>query len=305
MKTGAVIAAAGMSSRMNDFKPMLKVGSITITRRIISTLQQTGIDPVVLITGNQAETLEKHVSHMGVICLRNAEYATGQMLDSVKIGMSYLQNQCDRILFTPVDIPLFTSNTIKSLMNAHALIAVPVCNTHEGHPLMMDTQVIPYLLNYDGGQGLAGAVRNSGIPKQQIEVEDEGILFDVDTPYDYKQMLYRHNLQMFRPQIQLHLAKEDTFFEPGTAMLLRLIRNMGSVRTACEQMSISYSKGWKMINNMEDQLQYHVVRRFQGGINGGCTFLTERGEKLLTQYDSFEKESRAAINDIFIKYFHK
>jgi CTP:molybdopterin cytidylyltransferase MocA len=51
MKTGAVIVAAGMSSRMHDFKPLLKIGSITIVQRIIATLQQAGVDLIVLVTG--------------------------------------------------------------------------------------------------------------------------------------------------------------------------------------------------------------------------------------------------------------
>ena len=33
MQTAALIVAAGMSSRMGDFKPMLSIGSITIAQR--------------------------------------------------------------------------------------------------------------------------------------------------------------------------------------------------------------------------------------------------------------------------------
>lgn len=303
MRTGAVIVAAGMSSRMNDFKPMLKIGSITVVRRIISTLQQAGVDPVVLITGNQAEMLEKHVSRMGIICLRNEAYASSQMFDSAKIGLSYLQSQCDRILFTPVDIPLFTSRTVRCLLETNAPVAAPECEGHEGHPLMMNTQVVAKILTYQGKEGLKGAIESSGFTKQLIKVKDEGVLFDMDTPEEYARLLSWHNRQMFRPQIQLRLAREYEFFGPGSALLLRLIHNTGSVRLACEQMNISYSKGWKIINVMENQLEYAVVDRFQGGINGGNTQLTERGEKLLRQYDAFEAESKEAIQKIFEKNF--
>ena len=55
MKTGAVVVAAGMSSRMNDFKPMMKIGSITIINRVIITLKQAGVDIVVVITGFQSK----------------------------------------------------------------------------------------------------------------------------------------------------------------------------------------------------------------------------------------------------------
>ena len=71
MKTGAVVVAAGMSSRMNDFKPMMKNGSITIINRVITTLKQAGVDIVVVITGFQSKMLEKHLSKENIICLYN------------------------------------------------------------------------------------------------------------------------------------------------------------------------------------------------------------------------------------------
>ena len=40
METGAVVVAAGMSSRMGDFKPMLSIGSISIAQRVVATLKQ-------------------------------------------------------------------------------------------------------------------------------------------------------------------------------------------------------------------------------------------------------------------------
>ena len=47
MNIGAVIVAAGMSSRMGDFKPMLSIGSQSIAQRIVSTLRQAGADEIV------------------------------------------------------------------------------------------------------------------------------------------------------------------------------------------------------------------------------------------------------------------
>ena len=48
MKTGAVIVAAGMSSRMGEFKPMLNIGSISVAQRVIATLKQAGVNRIVL-----------------------------------------------------------------------------------------------------------------------------------------------------------------------------------------------------------------------------------------------------------------
>lgn len=66
MSIGAVIVAAGMSSRMGDFKPMLSIGSQSIARRIVSTLRQAGAEEIVMITGHNADALERHLEGCGL-----------------------------------------------------------------------------------------------------------------------------------------------------------------------------------------------------------------------------------------------
>ena len=48
MQTGALIVAAGKSSRMGDFKPMLQLGSISIAQRVINNFRQAGISKIVV-----------------------------------------------------------------------------------------------------------------------------------------------------------------------------------------------------------------------------------------------------------------
>ena len=108
METGAVVVAAGMSSRMGDFKPMLSIGEISVAQRVVATLRQAGAERVVVVTGYNADELERHLSKSGAVFVRNEEYRTTEMFDSALIGLKYIRGKCDRILFTPVDVPLFT-----------------------------------------------------------------------------------------------------------------------------------------------------------------------------------------------------
>ena len=68
MQTGALIVAAGKSSRMGDFKPMLQLGSISIAQRVINNFRQAGISKVVVVTGDRKSTRlnssHKHRSRM-------------------------------------------------------------------------------------------------------------------------------------------------------------------------------------------------------------------------------------------------
>lgn len=211
MKSGAVVVAAGMSSRMNDFKPMMKIGSISTINRVITTLKQGGVDRVVVITGFQSKMLEKHLSKENIICLYNENYETTGMFDSAKIGLQYLMNKCDKILFTPADIPLFSVNTVKKLLKSEALLAKPVCENKGGHPLLIDAKLIPSILSYKGEGGLKKSLLYTKAKLERIEVNDMGTLLDADTQEDFKELLKYHSTQVLYPKIKIFLEKKKKF----------------------------------------------------------------------------------------------
>ena len=150
MATGAVIAAAGMSSRMGKFKPMLSIGAISIAQRIVATFQQAGVSRIVVVTGYRAEELEWHLARSGVEFLYNENYADTQMFDSAVLGFKYLSGKCSNVLFTPVDIPLFTSTTVEALLNSDAELACPVYAGKRGHPILLSSAVMESILSDSG-----------------------------------------------------------------------------------------------------------------------------------------------------------
>ncbi|WP_294403238.1 NTP transferase domain-containing protein [uncultured Clostridium sp.] len=303
MKTGAVVVAAGMSSRMNDFKPMMKIGSITTIERVITTLIQAGAELVVVITGFQADMLEKHLSKQNVICFYNKNYKTTEMFDSAKIGLEYLKDKCDQILFTPADIPLFSVNTVKKLIKSNELLAKPTCNGHGGHPLLINSKLIPSILSYDGNDGLKNALSKISADLKRIEVDDKGILLDADTQEDFRELLQHRNNKMLRPKIKLLLAKEDEFLDQKTVMLLRLIDETNSVKSASERLNISYREAWNILNHMEEQLGFPSIVDRQECVYDDCYKLTEEGKDFLEKYRYFTQEAEEAIEKIYDKIF--
>ena len=299
MQIGAVIVAAGMSSRMGDFKPMLNIGSITIAQRIVATFHQAGITRIAVVTGYNAPLLERHLANCGLVFLRNENYETTQMFDSARIGLAYLRDKCDRVLFTPVDIPLFTSLTVTKLIESDAALCCPVCEGQTGHPLLIASSLLDRILSDSGEGGLQGAIRRCGETMTEIEVEDPGILHDADTPADYAALLAYHNEQLIRPEIGISLSREKPFFDEKTAMLLSLVEETGSVRHACERMQISYSGGWNIIRALESQLHFPLLERSQGGASGGESRLTERGKRLLGCYERYSAELRRQAKELF------
>lgn len=299
MHTGAVIVAAGMSSRMGDFKPMLNIGSISIAQRIVATLHQSGVEKIVMITGYNAQALEHHLANNGLIFLRNEHYETTHMFDSAKIGFEYLKDKCDRILFTPVDIPLFTSATVAKLLASDAPLACPVCGGERGHPILISTSLFDKILSDSGENGLNGAISRCGAEMELINVDDIGILHDADTPEDYKALLSYHNNQLVRPLVNIAFAKEKQFFDSKMAMLLTLVDETKSVRLACKRMRISYSTGWNIIRALESQLNKPLIIRSQGGAGGGQSDLTEDGRVFIAKYNDYQSR----VRDYSVKLF--
>lgn len=303
METGAVVVAAGMSSRMGDFKPMLSIGSISVAQRVVATLKQAGAARVVVVTGYNAEELERHLASSGVVFLRNENYRTTHMFDSALIGLRYLRDKCRQVLFTPVDIPLFTAATVDALLESGAELACPVCGGSRGHPILMSSNVIDRVLEDSGEGGLSGALSRCGVPMTFVEVDDAGILHDADTPEDYRELLRMHNSQLTRPVVQVAICREKRFLDPRVAMLLTLTDETQSVRAACQRMQLSYSSGWNAINLLENELGYPVVARSQGGQHGGRSSLTEKGRELLRAYEAYTLRLRALADELFVQYF--
>ncbi|MGI6218052.1 MAG: nucleotidyltransferase family protein [Coriobacteriales bacterium] len=188
-RVAAVIVAAGRSSRMGDFKPMLPLGKSTIVRVLIESCIDSGAETIVLVTGRDAEKLEEHVADYPVKCVRNPHYETTPMSQSVRIGLEALPNDCERVLFSPVDVPLWLPSTARKLLASDSSIAVPTCNGRRGHPLMLDASIIPDLLDNLEPGGLKAALEKVGVPIDFIDVEDEGCLYDADTPEQYERLL--------------------------------------------------------------------------------------------------------------------
>jgi len=86
-------------------------------------------------------------------------------------------------------------------------------------------------------------------------------------------------------------------------MLLSLVDETSSVRTACQRMQISYSTGWNIIRTMESQFSRTLIERSQGGAGGGQSRLTEDGRQLIEAFRRYSAELRRVAAELFDSYF--
>ena len=268
-------------------------------------LKQADIDPIIVITGQQAEEVEKHISRMRVICLRNEDYETTQMYDSLCMGLNYIEDLCDRVLFLPVKYPMFLGDTIEKLLGSQKKAACPVYQNRRGHPVILSKDLIPLLLRYSGNQGLRGALRQEEINAQleEIPVEDQGIILAIEEDRDCILNYDRSRKIPVHSVAQLYIEGDDIFFGPGIAQFLTLVDHTGSMQTACRQMHMSYSKGWHIVKDAEKHLGFPLLSTKSGGSDGGSSVLTPKSRDYLKRYLAMEQEVQQAAKALFQKYF--
>ncbi|MCI8422346.1 MAG: NTP transferase domain-containing protein [Lawsonibacter sp.] len=303
-----LILAAGVSSRMGKFKPLLDVDGRSMIRRVADRMAEAGASPILVVTGYRAQELEAHLDGLGVEFVRNARYYETQMMDSLILGLEQLGPEVERVLLSPADIPLVQRDTLQALLQAEGKFICPVCQGATGHPVVLHRSLFSRLRDYSGEGGLRGAVDALDVPITQIEVEDPGTALDSDTRDEYAALLKYRRRQTSLPMplqldVQICLQAETCFWDPGCAQFLELIDTTGSMLGACQCMHMSYSKGWTMINELERQLGFPVLIRSQGGSNGGGSSLTGQGKDLLTAYRALQTDVQAYSQAAFKKYF--
>lgn len=107
------------------------------------------------------------------------------------------------------------------------------------------------------------------------------------------------------PELRVRLCTDEPIFGPGTICLLKLIDAQSSMKEACSEMDMSYSKGWKIINRAEKGLGYSLINRRHGGNRGGRCTLTEEAKDLVRRYELLEQNVKKNMEEQFYKLFHE
>ena len=181
----AVILAAGKSTRLPRFKPLLRLGGQSLVARAASLFRQAGIPEILVVTGARSGDVSAEAVALGLRPVFNPDFEDG-MFASVRAGLAALPQGVAGVLVLPVDIPLIRPSTVRLLVErlrtcaAEALL--PSFCGEPGHPPLLAASAIPKVLGYSGEGGLAGALAT--LACELLPVADAQIVFDVDNEAD-------------------------------------------------------------------------------------------------------------------------
>lgn len=191
----AIVLAAGYSSRANAFKMTLPLGQMSVLEQTISKFE--GIcSRVIVVAGFKAELIQEEIEK---ICNKNDfsfqikfvynESFNQGMFTSIQKGVSKVN--APTFLITPGDCPLVKKETVQLLAEQKGNVVIPSFNYKGGHPIKLSSEVKQKILETDPESNLRVAL--GGYEKEYINVDDPGVIMDVDTQEDYQKAVDYYN----------------------------------------------------------------------------------------------------------------
>lgn len=182
-----IVLAAGTSTRFGaDNKLLAGYDGRPMVRSVVEAGLATDLDPVIIVTGHDADGVREALSGLDVVYAHNAEFATGQA-GSLKTGIVAVPQSCAGAMILLADMPDVSAEIINQLSDAFAdedFIIVPQHKGVRGNPVILGRGSFADAETTSGDEGARGLLTGDNV--RMIEVYSDAILRDFDTPDSLK-----------------------------------------------------------------------------------------------------------------------
>jgi molybdenum cofactor cytidylyltransferase len=195
-----IVLAAGEAQRFGQPKQLLDWRGEPFVRAVARKALESGLSPVVVVTGAYADQVQTAVQDLPVQIAHNTEWKSGQA-SSIQAGLSPLpspppntsKNWGERVggaIFLLADQPQVTPTIIQALVEKHAAtlapIIAPMVLDQRANPVLFDRVTFPDLMKLEGDVGGRGIFSKHRV--KYLPWHDDAMLLDVDTPEHYQRL---------------------------------------------------------------------------------------------------------------------
>ena len=190
-EVAAVVLAGGESRRMGVPKMTLPWGERTVVSQVVSVVRAAGVGEIIVVTGGLAASVRDALAGEAVTLVHNAQYKDGEMLSSVRCGLSAaVHGQAEAALIVLGDQPQIQVDVVRHLLRrwqeTDAEIVMPSYQMRRGHPWLLTRSLWQEVLSLKAGETLRDFLNvHQGDIVYQV-VENDSILQDLDTPESYE-----------------------------------------------------------------------------------------------------------------------
>ncbi|MFP3234845.1 MAG: nucleotidyltransferase family protein [Nitrososphaeria archaeon] len=186
-----VLLAAGLSRRFPGNKLLADLCGVPIVRAAAGVAAAAGL-PLVVVTGNDRESVVRALSGIEFHEVINSSYASG-LSSSVRAAISALRDQADAIEFAPADMPLVPPEVPRLLAGIREESSSPLIAPRyggvRGHPVLLGRELYEDAASSIGGDsGLSQYIESRRELLLEVDVGSPGVVLDVDTPEDLERI---------------------------------------------------------------------------------------------------------------------
>ncbi|HJQ35373.1 MAG TPA: nucleotidyltransferase family protein [Pyrinomonadaceae bacterium] len=191
MKVGAIVLAAGASTRMGTPKQLLRFEGQTLLKRAALAALGAGCRPVVVVTGAHAARARGELRGLDVLEVENELWETG-MASSVRAGIgAVIESDADAVVLMLCDQPHVTSEIITGLIEAHKATGRGVVASEYGGgfgvPALFGRSLFDELVQLEGAAGAKQVIKSHAREAHFVPFPEGET--DVDTPEDFARLL--------------------------------------------------------------------------------------------------------------------
>jgi len=193
LRLGAVVLAAGASTRMGSPKQLIVHEGEPLVRRAALNAADADADPVVVVLGANASLIAPSLFGLTppITTVANPNWETG-LASSLVTGLRVLEDstQYDAVLVTLADMPLVDIAALKRLVAAfddqHRIVA-SAYNGVIGVPAVFAREYVAELMQLEGDSGAGQWLRQRQSEVTSIPLDAGAV--DIDTPEDKTRFL--------------------------------------------------------------------------------------------------------------------
>jgi len=186
-RIAGVVLAGGQSRRMGVVNKLLvKIEGKPMVRHAVDTVREAGADPIIVVTGHEAERVRAVLDGAQVIFVHNEAYAEG-LSTSLRAGIAAVPETCDGAVVALGDMPRLRAAHVERLIEAFApaagqAICVPTWQGKRGNPVLWARRFFTDIEEVDGDVGAKHLIGAYAELVHEVEMPDSGVLIDVDSP---------------------------------------------------------------------------------------------------------------------------
>ena len=186
-RVAALVLAGGQSRRMGELNKLLAdIDGRPMVRHVVDHVLESGADPVVVVTGHEGDRVRAALGGCPVTFAENPDFADG-LSTSLKTGLAALPAETDGAIVCLADMPKVGAAILDRMIAAFdpvegRAIVVPTRRGKRGNPVLFARRFFEEMGAVSGDVGARHIIGEHDEVVAEVEVEDEAVLLDVDTP---------------------------------------------------------------------------------------------------------------------------